>query len=191
MIKMKKGLEENIHFDDKMFNELWTLLQESSKMTKNIMDNLVTKNGRGHMVLLRFLHQSYGKAFVDWMRKFRKVLGLDKEFSLLLDIDEKNKYEIYEDQFLPQLKKWSGRPEEFNYPSTYEDLLHLPCILTVVDKGKMGITYPKSLKYFDLRVRYYDTCNVTRAALEQDFGRVCRYEETDNEYKLPVVLLSQ
>ena len=38
-------------------------------------------------------------------------------------------------------------------PRTYSDLSNLPVILVVVEKGKMGITYPKSLRYYDLRMR--------------------------------------
>ena len=59
-------------------------------------------------------------------------------------------------------------------PRTYEDLLDLPVILAVVQKGKMGITYPRSLRYYDLRMRYLEMYEVTRGALVQDFGRACR-----------------
>lgn len=59
-------------------------------------------------------------------------------------------------------------------PRTYEDLLDLPVILAVVEKGKMGITYPRSLRYYDLRMRYLEMYEVTRGALVQDFGRACR-----------------
>jgi len=134
--------DDGFQFNNPKFNELWELLKQSSSMTESIMDKMVTKNGRGHMILIRFLSQLEGKMFVDWMKKFRKALGYDNEFSLLLDIEEKEKNKIYEDQFLPRMKEWSGRPD-FMHPRTYEDLLHLPCILTVVEKGKMGITYPK------------------------------------------------
>ena len=65
------------------------------------------------------------------------------------------------------------------------DLENLPCLLVVVDKvslfqtallsffyqfffkGKMGITYPRSLKYYDLRQRYPRPNQGTRAAIEQ------------------------
>lgn len=47
------------------------------------------------------------------------------------------------------------------------DLENLPCLLVVVDKGKMGITYPRSLKYYDLRQRYPKPNQGTRAAIEQ------------------------
>ena len=49
----------------------------------------------------------------------------------------------------------------------YMDLEHLPCLLVVVNKGKMGITYPRSLKYYDLRQKYPKPHHGTRAAIEQ------------------------
>ena len=39
-------------------------------------------------------------------------------------------------------------------PRTYLDSQDLPVILTVVEKGKMGITYPRSLRFYDLRTRF-------------------------------------
>ena len=30
----------------------------------------------------------------------------------------------------------------------------LPCVLIVCEKGKMGDTFPRSLRYYDLRLRY-------------------------------------
>ena len=35
------------------------------------------------------------------------------------------------------------------------------------DKGKMGITYPQSLKYYDLRQRYPRPNQGTRTTIEQ------------------------
>ena len=49
----------------------------------------------------------------------------------------------------------------------YSDLENLPCLLVVVNKGKMGITYPRSLKYYDLRQKYPRPRQGTRAAIEQ------------------------
>merc|ERR1711892_271841 len=54
----------------------------------------------------------------------------------------------------------------------------------------MGITYPKSLRYYDLRLRYATTAGVTRGAIEQDFGRACRYR-LSIEDDLPTILVSK
>ena len=67
----------------------------------------------------------------------------------------------------------------------------IPVLLIVVDKGKMGITYPKSLVLYDLKLRYTNPGNITQTALEQDIGRVCRYKDEDlDKYPLPTVFIS-
>ena len=53
--------------------------------------------------------------------------------------------------------------------------------------GKMGITYPKSLRFYDLRLRYVTTTQTTRSSMEQDFGRACRYV-CDGDPPLPTVM---
>ena len=56
----------------------------------------------------------------------------------------------------------------------------------------MGITYPKSLALYDLKLRYNNPGNITQTALEQDIGRVCRYKDEDLEkYPLPTVFISR
>ena len=65
-------------------------------------------------------------------------------------------------------------------------------ILLVVDKGKMGITYPKSLINYDLRLRYTSGKMVKRTPFEQDLGRACRYKtDISKEYPLPTVFISK
>ena len=55
----------------------------------------------------------------------------------------------------------------------------------------MGITYPKSLVLYDLKLRYTNPGRITQTALEQDIGRVCRYKNEDLEkYPLPTVFIS-
>lgn len=73
---------------------------------------------------------------------------------------------LYEDHFLERIQRLNGKDKSWR-PRHYTDFEGLPCILVVVEKGKMGITYPKSLRWYDLRVRYFDTSAVTRSAMEQ------------------------
>ena len=80
-----------------------------------------------------------------------------------------------------------------HYPAErYEHLLDIPVLLIVVDRGKMGITYPRSLQVYDLRLRYTTSGTVKRTTLEQDLGRVCRYTDaTSAGYDLPTALISK
>ena len=111
------------------------------------------RNGTVHKVLsfYRIMFGGDGILFTDTIRRVRDLLGLRDNFSVLLDIDKgKVKTEMYEEQFLPRLRSWNY---DTFVPRTYEDLQDLPVILAVVEKGKMGITYPRSLRWYDLRMR--------------------------------------
>ena len=72
------------------------------------------------------------------------------------------------------MKTWNlNDPESFrDKPEIYEHLKGLPCIVIVVDKGRMGETFPYNFKVFDLRARYSTTIS-SSTTLEQDFGRAC------------------
>ena len=100
----------------------------------------------------------------------------------------------------------------------YEDLIDLPCILILCEKGKMGDSFPKSLRYYDLRLRYalgfvqtngkdLLCCRYTGGAtkkrsdqdaeaklvryrLEQDLGRGNCYRRREGEYPVPLILVS-
>jgi hypothetical protein len=63
----------------------------------------------------------------------------------------------------------------------------LPCFLILCQKGKMGDTFPTSLKYYDMRMRYANSCE-TRAPVEQDLGRAFRYAKPES---CPLVLVGQ
>lgn len=56
---------------------------------------------------------------------------------------------------------------------SYSDLLNVPMILILCDKGRTGDTFPHSLGCFDLRVR---TPEQSFATFEQELGRLCRYQ---------------
>ena len=75
---------------------------------------------------------------------------------------------------------------------TYIDLADLPCILVLREKGKMGDTFPPSLRFYDLRLRHAnpdDKSPTHRASIEQDLGRACGYENGDSLYPMPLVLV--
>lgn len=54
---------------------------------------------------------------------------------------------IYEDHFLERIQKLNGGDSSYR-PRGYQHFEGLPCILVVCDKGKMGITYPPSLRWY-------------------------------------------
>ena len=169
-----------------------------SNATKNMLQDFDKgDNGTGTMILLRVMDKREGYFFTKVLRRMRKILGLETNFSIVLDIDNVEErtsgldnFTGAESEFLPRLQMWNAAGNKQYRPSGYKDLEDLPVILIVCEKGKMGITYPKSLRYYDLRLRYATTAGVTRGAIEQDFGRACRYR-LHYEDELPTILVSK
>ena len=59
----------------------------------------------------------------------------------------------------------------------YKHLEGLPCILILVEKGRMGDTFPHSFNCLDLRIRTSENTST----FVQEIGRLCRYPGTINE----------
>lgn len=72
-----------------------------------------------------------------------------------------------------RLKELYGHNQSPTASLSYADLLNVPMILILVDKGRTGDTFPHSLGYFDLRIRTVDDSYST---FEQELGRLCRYQ---------------
>ena len=169
-------------FSHTLTSELGKIIQDT-KANKTIQ---MLKGVEQYMIAVRFPAIKDGQFFKKYVRKLRNILGRKKSFSVSLDINDKSE-NLCEDHFLPKLQNMRGDP---NFrPRLYADLNGLGIILINVDKGKMGITYPASSRYFDLRCRYTTLSSVTRAACEQDIGRACRYKSEN--VKLPTILVSE
>ena len=168
------------------------------------------------MILIRVPYDrktAYEKArdFADKLRKRRAENGLDEKFAIVLDIgaaeSEKKKAqksdkslhcllqedgggnkeeEEYHGCFVEKLRTW--REDEKLIVEQYSDLLDLPCILILVEKGNIGDTFPASLRYYDLRMRYPEKIS-NLGSCEQSLGRACSYKKAD--YDLPSILLSK
>lgn len=139
----------------------FSLTQKSSELFEHIIQT--SDNGKimetGKMCLLRVMYKRDGIFVYNTLRKVRKLLGMENTFALIMDCDEKEKrcyglaeFNNTETSFLKRLQKWNGDP---NFrASQYVDLSDLPILLIVVQKGKMGITFPRTLSFYDLRLRY-------------------------------------
>lgn len=60
-------------------------------------------------------------------------------------------------------------------PVVFEDLEGLPGLMLVVDKARMGDTFPKNFTHLDLRAR--DPAKPNLSSLIQSLGRLCTYTE--------------
>ena len=170
--------------------------EKLSEITKEMLKDIDSPgSGEGKMILLRVIERIDGICFAKVLRKMRALLNLDNSFSIVLDIDSEEDrssgmecFKNEEAQFLPRLQCWNAGGNTKYGPRSYKDLKNLPVILIVCERGKLGITYPTSLRYYDLRIRYNSLKGVTRGAIEQDFGRACRYKNSDD---LPTILVSR
>ena len=72
--------------------------------------------------------------------------------------------------------------------NSYEDLDGLPCLLILVDNGRMGDTFPSSLQCMDLRLQHIRANQKPYlSTFVQEMGRMCRYTTLDSV--LPRALL--
>ncbi|XP_054870648.1 GREB1-like protein isoform X1 [Amphiprion ocellaris] len=127
--------------------------------------------GRGHMLLVRVPSLQLAMLARERLEDVRDKLGLQLCFAVLLGspASELNLHR----NFTSRLRVWRGYDSEDWVPHTYEDLEGLPCIVILTGKDPLGETFPRSLKYSDLRL--IDSSYLTRTALEQEVGLACTY----------------
>ncbi|KAK5616463.1 GREB1-like protein [Crenichthys baileyi] len=131
--------------------------------------------GRGHMLLVRVPSLQLAMLARERLEDVRDKLGLQLCFAVLLGspVSELN----LSRNFINILRAWRGCENEEWVPHTYEDLEGLPCIVILTGKDPLGETFPRSLKYTDLRL--IDSSYLTRTALEQEVGLACTYVSMD------------
>lgn len=66
----------------------------------------------------------------------------------------------------------------------YEDLDGVPCLVILCEKGRMGDTFPHSLRVLDMRLR---TAN-SGSTVIQELGRMCRYPKPSKDPNASIVV---
>uniref|UniRef100_A0A667ZU15 GREB1 like retinoic acid receptor coactivator n=1 Tax=Myripristis murdjan TaxID=586833 RepID=A0A667ZU15_9TELE len=127
--------------------------------------------GRGHMLLVRVPSLQLAMLARERLEDVRDKLGLQLCFAVLLGSPASEL--TLPRNFTSLLRSWRGCESEDWVPHTYEDLEGLPCIVILTGKDPLGETFPRSLKYSDLRL--IDSSYLTRTALEQEVGLACTY----------------
>ncbi|KAM4551836.1 GREB1-like protein isoform 3-T7 [Odontesthes bonariensis] len=146
---------------------------ETLAMVEDLINspNQEGSQGRGHMLLVRVPSLQLAMLARERLEDVRDKLGLQLCFAVLLGSPAS---EINLPRpFINRLKAWQGCENEDWVPHTYEDLEGLPCIVILTGKDPLGETFPRSLKYSDLRL--IDSSYLTRTALEQEVGLACTY----------------
>nr|XP_020041973.1 GREB1-like protein isoform X1 [Castor canadensis] len=153
-----------------------SLRDHSTPETLSIMDDLISspgknKSGKGHMLVIRVPSVQLAMLAKERLQEVRDKLGLQYRFEIILGnpASELN----VATHFVARLKIWRGNEPEEWIPRTYQDLEGLPCIVILTGKDPLGETFPRSLKYCDLRL--IDSSYLTRTALEQEVGLACCY----------------
>ncbi|KAF6088062.1 GREB1 like retinoic acid receptor coactivator [Phyllostomus discolor] len=153
-----------------------SLRDHSTPETLSIMDDLITspgknKSGRGHMLIIRVPSVQLAMLAKERLQEVRDKLGLQYRFEIILG-NPASEVSVAA-HFVARLKTWRGNEPEEWVPRTYQDLEGLPCIVILTGKDPLGETFPRSLKYCDLRL--IDSSYLTRTALEQEVGLACCY----------------
>ncbi|XP_029446967.1 GREB1-like protein isoform X3 [Rhinatrema bivittatum] len=153
-----------------------SLRDHTTPETLSIMDDLITspgkdKNGRGHMLVIRVPSVQLAMLSKERLQEVRDKLGLRYRFEIILG-NPASELNVAR-HFVTRLKVWKGCEQEDWNPRTYWDLEGLPCIVILTGKDPLGETFPRSLKYCDLRL--IDSSFLTRTALEQEVGLACSY----------------
>uniref|UniRef100_A0A8D1B2J1 GREB1 like retinoic acid receptor coactivator n=1 Tax=Sus scrofa TaxID=9823 RepID=A0A8D1B2J1_PIG len=153
-----------------------SLRDHSTPETLSIMDDLLSspgknKSGKGHMLILRVPSVQLAMLAKERLQEVRDKLGLQYRFEIILG-NPASELSVAT-HFVTRLKTWRGNEAEEWIPRTYQDLEGLPCIVILTGKDPLGETFPRSLKYCDLRL--IDSSYLTRTALEQEVGLACCY----------------
>uniref|UniRef100_A0A8C5HNW9 GREB1-like protein n=1 Tax=Gouania willdenowi TaxID=441366 RepID=A0A8C5HNW9_GOUWI len=127
--------------------------------------------GRGHMLLVRVPSLQLAMLARERLEDVRDKLGLQMCFAVILG-SPSSELQISKN-FISLLRTWRGCENDDWVPHTYEDLEGLSCIVILTGKDPLGETFPRSLKYSDLRL--IDSSYLTRTALEQEVGLACTY----------------
>ncbi|XP_032877476.1 protein GREB1 isoform X2 [Amblyraja radiata] len=148
----------------------------SSVETLEIIQSLINSPrscpGRhGYMVLLRIPSVSLAALAYERLCQVRCRLSLQCRFEIILGTP--NAKITIDQHFVKQLKGWHRIEDPDWAPQTYLDLEDLPCILILSGTDHYGESFPRSAKYYDLRL-INSTC-LLRTALEQELGLAACY----------------
>ena len=184
------------------------------------------KGESGNMKIVQAKSMETADQFYHTLKLARKLSSLEKSFEIIRDYGgiqiEKQmmkssspfflKLQPRECQFKsdcrcrelelrPGRKKCTNCQHVHKSITQYEDLENLACVLILVDKGRMGDTFPQSFDCLDLRLNYDSSREFKEGSplflstAIQELGRMCRYakasiQESRDQYT-PYVLVGR
>ncbi|KAL9979246.1 hypothetical protein ACROYT_G016879 [Oculina patagonica] len=195
---------------------------ETSSLTKNLIQS--GKGEQGKMKIVRAKSMETADQFFFTLRLARAVSSLDDCFEVIKDyggiqiekqlmkssspffrkLQPDNCNEVF-DCSCPGLELQAGRKKCVRCQhvhkaiTQYEDLENLACVLILVEKGRMGDTFPQSFDCLDLRLSYEEkerkgtrkeNSSLYLSTVIQELGRMCRYSKS-SAYELPYALVGR
>ncbi len=169
-----------------------TWFNETDRLLQSIVKGETTRRPEhGQMVVMRVYSVDAQRSMQGYLRNAVEELKLwssekNPLFSVMFDNGKDitdlaqniepyflNQFNLLEEETEGRytLKDRLGEPDVESL--SYADLLNVPMILILVDKGRTGDTFPHTLGHFDLRIR---TAGDTYSTFEQELGRLCRYQ---------------
>ena len=168
------------------------LKQFVTEETQEILRELckVQKNGEGYLAVLRLNTVATAKRLRCSLKKLLKLYNQPDLFDIIVDADDEEDclYDHLSKASKEKYKIWWNKPngliEKEKEDFGYDNLKYLPLLLIVIEKGRMGDTFPsESFRYFDLRARYQKDIvySTYYCSLLQDVGRAFGYSNANNE----------
>ena len=196
-----KDIEEELKENDcEKLVKIWNSIVNESE-TNCLVKSLIQsgKQGSGKMKILRAKSTETAEQFFYTLQEARKLASQENCFEIIRDYGKSNlkgfmtssntffqKLQPEKCQF--QLKchcsnlklntklPKCGNCQHVHKPITqYEDLQNLACVLILVEKGRMGDTFPESFDCLDLRLSYDEGSPIILSTVIQELGRMCRY----------------
>ena len=192
--------------------DIWTSIvqeYETSSFVKNLIQS--GKGELGKMKIVRAKSMETANQFFHILRLARAISSLEKCFEIIRDYGriqiEKQlmkssspffkklqpvNYQYKFDCCCSELTLQHSRKKCLNCKhvhksiTQYEDLENLACILSLVDKGRMGDTFPHSFDCLDLRLNYDSSREFKEGSplflstVIQELGRMCRYAKVSD-----------
>ena len=136
----------------------------------------------------------------DPVYRLRRKLQPQKcEYVNVKDSSKPCKCEVWPYETIPLTLKCRKCRHQHRQIIQYSHLNNIPCILILVEKGRMGDTFPHSFNTMDLRLQQFSPSDAEGkqskkpylSTMEQELGRMCRYAEKSQLEKLPYALIGK
>ena len=202
-----KDIEEDLkeNYCEKLV-KIWNSLVQESETNRLVKSLIKSGNqGSGKMKIVRAKSRKTANQFFHSLIQARRQASHEHCFEVIRDYGGFNlkrlmtssstffqKLQPRKCQFqfecpCSDLKLPPGRPkcgncQHVHKPITqYEDLQNLACVLILVDKGRMGDTFPESFDCLDLRLSYDEGSPIVLSTVIQELGRMCRYAKLSTD----------